>query len=491
MNVPALRLLLLAIGVSLVSAVGGATASALLARPATAVQASVPGAAGGTISLTAFGADRTGRTASDGALRAAIAEAVAEGNKAVHLPAGIYRVNGPIVVPAGIAIIGEGSQGSNEARGTVIKHYSTGDCLIWDGSGPDFGGTGGGLRDVLIVKADGFQGGTAIRLAARDDAHRAGEMLFSNVLVYGVGTSPGAGGRGGLWAHGLVIDGTAARTRGSIGVRSVHLAKVRLAEAMTPNETLVINQATHFFAEGLQIDAGDARAPQGVTLKGVNDAIFFSSADVGGSVLIAANDGANRTTDFHFTGKIGATFDNRDAQVTGTVSASFDPAGRYVLRNLSGSLAIRSNIDPDFSLAVARTQDNVTGDGTAYPIKFDAKDRDRGNNFSGMPVNEFVCFAAGRYLVVASVTLARVTSTNGRLDLSIDQLGGTPRSYVTTVNPGALQAGGYVTVEKTAILDLSAGDRVRAVVTVTGTGRTVGVYGAAGRYSTMTARYLE
>jgi len=487
-----MRLLLLTIGVLLVSAIGGATASALLARPASVVQASVSGAARETVlSPTAFGADNTGQRPSDGALRAAIAEAVAKGNKAVHLPAGVYRVNGSIVVPAGIAIIGEGSQGSNEARGTVIKHYSTGDCLIWDGSGPDFGGTGGGLRDVLIVKADGFQGGTAIRLAARDDAHRAGEMLFSNVLVYGVGTSPGAGGRGGLWAHGLVVDGTAAHTRGSIGVRSVHLAKVRLAEAMTPNETLVINQATHFFAEGLQIDAGDARAPQGVTLKGVNDAIFFSSADVGGSVLIAANDGANRTTDFHFTGKIGATFDNRDAQVTGTVSASFDPAGRYVLRNLSGSLAIRSNIDPDFYLAVTRTHDNVTGDGTAYPIMFDAKDRDRGNNLSGMPVNEFVCFAAGRYLFVVNVTMARVTSANRRLDLSIDQLGGTTRSYVTTVNPGALQADGYVTVEKTAILDLSAGDRVRAVVTVTGTGRTVGVYGAASRYSTMTARYLE
>ncbi len=494
MNPVATRLLLTISGMLLVGAVGGVASSALLmprqadgaqprsARPATAD-------ADG-LSIMAFGADRTGVEAADGALRAAIAAAVASGNRSVHLPAGIYRVNGQVTVPAGIMLVGEGSQGSNEARGTVIKHYSTGDCLVWDGSGPEYTGTGGGLRDILIVKADRYQGGTAVRLVARNDAHRPGEMLFDNLLVYGVGATLGKAGRGGLWAHGMVIDGSAARTSSSIGIRSVHLNKTRFAEATTPNGTLVLNQATHFFAQGLQIDAGDSRVPQGVTLKGANDAIFFTSADIGGSVIVVANDADNHTRDFHLTGKIAAVFDNRDAQLTGTMSASFDPAGRYVLRNRSGDLAIRSNIDPDFSLAIAQPRDGVTGDGSSYPIVFDTKDRDRGNNFGAMPVNEFVCMAAGRYLFVASATLSGVTAAHRRADLSIDQAGSVTKSHVTTINPGVLEAGGFVTIEKTVILDLATGDRVRAVVNVAGGARSVGIYGAAGRYSTLMGRYL-
>ncbi|WP_197462285.1 glycosyl hydrolase family 28-related protein [Sphingomonas melonis] len=495
MNRAAPWLLLIITGMLLVGVVGGAASSALLApRQADGVllRPAYPTAANAVaLSITAFGADRTGVEAADGALRAAIAAAVASGNRSVHLPAGIYRVNGQVTIPAGIMLVGEGSQGSNEARGTVIKHYSTGDCLVWDGSGPEYAGTGGGLRDILIVKADGYQGGTAIRLVARDDSHRPGEMLFDNVLVYGVGATIGKAGRGGLWAHGLVVDGSAARTSGSIGVRSVHLNKTRFAEAITPNETLVLNQATHFFAQGLQIDAGDSRAPQGVTLKGANDAIFFTSADIGGSVIVTANDADNHTSDFHLTGKIAAVFDNRDSQLTGTMSASFDRAGRYVLRNRSGDLAIRSNINPDFALAIVRPGGGVTGDGSSYPIVFDTKDRDRGNNFGAMPVNEFVCMAAGRYLFVVSATLSGVTVAHRRADLSIDQAGSVARSHVATINPGALQAGGFVTIEKTVILELAAGDRVRAVVSVAGGPRSVGVFGAAGRYSTLAGQYLE
>lgn len=489
MEETAFRLLAKALGVTLAVTIGIVAARAVLPPSGNATVQVAP-VGDGTLSLLAFGADPTGATASDTALRAAIAYAAARGNKAIYLPTGVYRLNGRITVPTGIMLLGEGSQGSSESRGTVLKHYSAGDCLVWDGSGAAFSGTGGGLRDVLIVKADGFQGGTAVRLVAIDDDHRPGEMLFENVLVYGVGTTSGAEGRGGLWAHGLVVDGTAAGTRGTIGVRSIHMNKVRFAEATVPNETVVLNQTTHFFAQGLQIDGGDAHAAQGVTLRGRNEGVFLTGADIAGSVIVVSNDAANRTSDFHLTGKIGAIFDNRDTQMTGTMSVSFDPAGRYVVRNRSGNLSIRSNIDPDFAVARAASSEAITGDGTQHMVVFDTKDRDRGNNFGAMPVNEFVCMTAGRYLFVASVTLSRVAPVHRRVDLSIDQLGSVDRSHPVTVNPGALQSGGFVTLERTAILDLAAGDRVRVVVTVSGGDKSVGIYGAATRYSTLTGKYL-
>ena len=185
-------------------------------------------------------------------IQAAIDYAATDGNfnKTVFFPNGIYNVNDTITVPQGIMLKGEGSQGSNQSFGTVIRHNANGDCFYFSGEGISNAGTGGGMENFLIVKTGSYSSGTAIFIEAQSSDNRPGEMLLTNILAYGVDD--------GRWTRGLVVDGTAANTSGTRGVRSVHCRKCRFAEVTSINETVVLNQVSHFFAQGLQIETGDA-----------------------------------------------------------------------------------------------------------------------------------------------------------------------------------------------------------------------------------------
>lgn len=435
---------------------------------------------------------RTGVSDCDAAFAAALTASYGRNNATIHVPNGVYRKNGKTTITQGTMISCEGSQGSNQAYGTSFIHYSTGDCFEWTGGGADFTGTGGGLTNCLIVKADTYQGGEAIKVTATSDDKRPGEMVFDNVLVYGIGSTAGAGGNGGLWARCLNIDGSACNTPGSRGVRTVVMRKCRFAEATTANETVVLNQVTHFYSDGLAIDTGDASAAQGLTIKGICDGVYMSNSAIGGTFTITANDASNQLNNFHFSGKISSTFTNNDDQVNGVLSASFDEAGGYVLNNYSSSLKCITNINPLFRMQSNSTISNVTGNAVNYTIVWDTEGLDQGNNWTAGNA-DFNCACAGKYEFYSRVTVTGIASANTRSDLQITRTGSSTISATAVANPFAGADGsGNFSDDVQFTVDLVYGDVVRVRQSVNGGTQIIDVVGggASTLYSYFEGRYI-
>lgn len=430
--------------------------------------------------LQDFGADETGKRMSTDAFKEAVAFSVANGNKTIRGRNGSYRVDGTILLPQGQMIEFEGAQGSNPRLGSSIIHESNGDCMVWDGSGAQFAGTGGGLRNVLIVKGNGFSGGDAVKIIARSDEQRPGEMNLENILVYGQGN--------GRWRSGLVVDGTAADTAGARGVRHVHLRKCRFAQALEWG--IRLRQVTHFFAQGLAYDPGAGGSGNAMLVEGVSDGIFINGGDLAGSVEIAANDKGNATNNFFLDGKVGRSFTCNDSQVNGVVDLAFSQTGGFVLVNRSRQLKCTSNINPAFMVVNRSARNSVTGDGTAYLVAFDAKDFDQGNNW-GLPNNSFNALCAGMYRLDASVLLTGVTAAHTRAEIQLVRTGSATTTLGDVINPAALAADGQVTLRVGATVQLEHKDVVRVHVIVRGGPKSVGVHGAAdSAYTRLSGAYL-
>ncbi len=340
------------------------------------------------IAVEEFGAKGDGETDDTDAFVLAIREAIRRRNATVALSGGrSYRIGRTLTIPQGVAIIGPGSQGTTPQYGCSIRHTAHGDLFVWDGSGAAFAGTGGGLRNVLIVKAAGFQGGAAITLIARDPAHRPGEMLFENIVVYGESRQ----GLPGVWDHGVVIDGRQVDIEGTRGVRSTRWIACRFAGARVTSRTILLRQATHAYFLGCAVDQGGP-ATVGVTLEGRNDNIHFVAMGLGGDLLIAGGPG-NSVRNFHFSGKIGGRLINDDPGATGSIIASFDPPARYVLINQAAELRILSNIDPAFRLVLNKLLP-LKIESTPVVVGWDKSIYDRGNNIK-VRSDGYVCSNAG------------------------------------------------------------------------------------------------
>lgn len=487
--------------VSQLSSIIGAIFNPIFTQLSALVLYVAPGSSGASRSIEAksreivtlmdrAGADDSGATANDAALSAALTYAYSKANKPVRLTAGVYKFTGKQTITQGVALLGDGSQGSNEAYGTVLKHYSAGDFIEFNGAGASSAGTGGGLRDLLIVKADGYQGGTALKIVATGDSQRPGEMLVQNVLIYGVGSTPGAGGNGGLWDRCLVIDGSAANTNGSRGVRSFYGHKIRCAEAQVAGETVVLKQLTHAFFHGLQIDQGDSSAAQGLTIKGINENLNICEVDIFGSITIVANDASNANTALMIDGSIAGAFMNNDALATGNVTLTMSETGGFVVVNKSPKLSIRCNLSPRFVLTRnAPTSNDKTGDGTIYTVPFDTERYDRGNNFGAGPNNTYTCYCAGWHRLAASVMVAGLGSGHTRADISITRLG-SETTVITKVVPLSNVAGGFYAVSIETELVLAYGDTVQVQIAVSGSTKTVGVYGDSTTYTSFSGEYI-
>lgn len=434
--------------------------------------------------LDKAGADNTGATANDTALATALTDAYSNYNKPIDLVSGIYKFTGTQTITQGVPLFGEGGQGSTETYSTVLKQYSASDFIKYNGAGAAASGTGGGLRDFLIAKADTFQGGTAITLLATSSIpeHRPGEMILSNILILGVGSTAGPGGPGGLWERGLVIDGTACNTPGGRGVRSIHGYKIRVADCTVSGESVVINQATHLFLTGLQIDAGDATGvTPGVTIKGINDNVNFLGIDNNGSVAINVGDATTPTvTGLTMIGSIGATFINNDTISYGNVILGMTPGSvaGFVLINKSPNLSMRTPINPAFQISLAAaTANNKTGDATVYAIGFDTENFDRGNNFA-LPSGAYVCRCAGLHRFRAQVTLANLPAGSSDATISLVRTVGSTTTITKAVQVTP-NTGNFATLEVSGSFWLAYDDQVSVAVSVSGGAKTVGVYGSA------------
>ena len=558
------------------------------------------------LSPLAYGADPTGVMDSRPAILAALAYAYANRNKTIRVDSGsIFRINGSIQVARGVMLMCEGSAGSSEASGTVFKHYGNGDCFVFDGSGTDNQGTGGGLQNALIVKAGGFSGGDALKIITTSDAKRPGEMVCENILSYGVDpavwtagryvyvgdnhfgaflnncyrvyvattegptgnlglvgtgagisdgaqtwnylrvmtagmhtpgatyltgdivrtpanrfyivTTPGVAGvttptgtgtgisdgtviynyhsdyvvSQGLWGRGLNVDGTATNTPGARGVRHLHMRKCRFAEVTTPGEAIVLNQVSHFHAQGLTTDVGNG-VSAGVTIKGINDGIDIAGFEFGGALTIVANDASNQTNNLNIMGSMASAFTNNDTQVNGTAALAFSDSALLALINKSKSLKISSNINPSFMLRRSSAHPNpVTGDGAQLQVQWETEEFDKGNNISAGTPTTFTCLCAGTYTFEAGATLSGITAPNVDAYLQIAQAGSVTRSLIHQVNPYAIQVAGFASLTMAGTLELAYGDTVIVKTRVAGTAaNSVGVYGSAGTiYSWFSGKY--
>ena len=398
-----------------------------------------------------FGAVGDGQADDSDALGAAIAEATRRRNATVWLTGGrSYKVTTTLKLSQGVALVGPGSQGSTSEYGCSIVHHSNGDLFVWDGSGQAHAGTGGGLRDVLIVKPPSFAGGTAISLIATSDSHRPGEMLFENVLVYG-----GSGGeRQGLWDHGLRIDGSASDIEGTRGVRSTRWIGCRFAGVRVAGQTIFIRQATNAYFLGCAVDQGRGAAQGGITFEGVNDNIHFVAAGIGGDVRIGIG-GSGKAANFHFSGKIGGQFINEDPAATGSLVASFSPTGRHVLQNRSRELRTVTNIDPAFRL-IRRSEGSVDLSSKPTMIGWDAEVHDRGNNML-VPTGPYRCFNAGLHRFAAGVVLTAPWDGEFVLSFVRTREGGESELMSTAVRA---IAGERTTISHAVAIDLASGDLI-------------------------------
>lgn len=424
------------------------------------------------------GADASGVAAVDTPLSNALSDSYADHNRTIKVANGLYSKTAQTTVTQGVMIEGEGSQGSTEQYGTTFRQDSNHTMFRWDGSNSAYSGTGGGMTNTLLLKANGTDG-NAIELVAGSLLNRPGEMMFSNVLAYGAGSA--------RFNRGFVVDGTAAPGEGVAGVRSVYLSKVRMADVNTPGESFLFNQVTHLYGFGIACDPGHG-APAGIALKGLNDGVFLLGTSCAGTVTI---DATSSTKNFHFSGKIGSSFTNDDANATGTLAASFEEEGAgFVLLNRSRALKCMTNINPDFQMAVDTPLANVTGDGTVYNVVWDTEVFDQGNNWDGGGNVVFTCYCAGTYQFGATLLLSGLSASHSRVDLDITRLGSVAKTYAKVLNPYAVSANGYATVDLSTQMDLAYGDTVQVRVRVTGGGKTVGIHGAGPtRYSWFSGKY--
>jgi hypothetical protein len=431
-----------------------------------------------------FRPDDTGSRPIDRDLETQLSRSYREFNRTITIPNGRYRKVGTTVVRQGVLIAGEGSQGSSYDSGTAFVQSGGSGAFEWNGSGAPFQGTGGGLKNALIVKDAGSHGGTAIRLQATDDEHRPGEMILENVLVY---AKPRAD-----WAHGLVIDGTASDTPQMRGVRSVYLIKCRFVDSTVDNETVLLNQVTHLYAFGLAVDPGHVTNPSGMTLRGINDGVYFVNSGIGGNVIITAADEHNQTRNFHFHGKISGYFRNDDPAVNGSLIASFDSQGKFVLLNRSPELQCVTNINPDFALALSDTTEGVTGDGVVATVVFDRVVRDQGNHFAPGRNDRYVAYCAGTHRLSARVSLSGFTRDHNRGELRLRQSGSRNR-----VVPYAFAAPGHLpdaplTYTLDASFELAYGDAMSVEVMVAGGAHSVKIIGETDvEYTGFEGRYAS
>lgn len=408
-----------------------------------------------------------GTTDMTAAFEAAIAVSTAQYNATVWVPNGYYLITDEIIIPQGTMIVAPGSQGSTAGFGTTILHASNGNLFTWNGSGTAARGTGGGIKNFLLLKQTGFSGGYALNIVGIDDNHRPGEMMLVNILAYGTGT--------GLWARGLNVDGSACTTPSSKGVRSVVGFKLRFVDCTDTLRNISLNQAVHCTLVHAQVDQGDGPVPCGITVEGDAENVALIALECNGELEINS-----ATTRIAVVGRV-STLDVNYASADGTYSG-----GAATITNASPSFKISSSAASAF-LAV-RTSDvaDVTGDGTVYTVLFDNDSTSGAFDVAGNydpSTGIFTCTQAGIYQVHTRVTWLELGALHDKGALGIERRdsGGTLLQYAyRLLNPSAVRAtaNGYYTQEVTELIKCAEGDTLRVITAVSGSTKTVDIEGS-------------
>ncbi len=230
------------------------------------------------INVKDFGAVGNNFTDNRAAIQDAVNRAADRGNATVFFPPGRYVVSGEIILGQGINLLGDGNVSGTEQYGVTIMHTGTGNLFTWDGSADEYGGAGGGIRNMYIRKSGAnSNGGVAINLYATSDSRRPGEMIFDNVLI-------SSGVDDVNWEHCILADGRNANTAGGRGIRSLHFRKCRVSSCSTDNKAVWFRQVTHVFGDIQVDDVGSAGTP-GITFDDFWDQIHLDMRVVGNIIV--------------------------------------------------------------------------------------------------------------------------------------------------------------------------------------------------------------
>lgn len=122
----------------------------------------------------------------------------------IHFPAGTWTLF-TYPNPINTMLVGEGGPNASRKGTILLVKFSEINpikpCFLWDGSGENFRGEGGGAQNMIIAKADGCMGGCAVAvIPANNTTNRSGYTVFRDVMISSQGT--------GLWSRGFLADGS-------------------------------------------------------------------------------------------------------------------------------------------------------------------------------------------------------------------------------------------------------------------------------------------
>lgn len=160
--------------------------------------------------------------------------------------------------------------------------------------------------------------------------------------------------------------------------------------------------------------------------------------------------------------------DNSDSQtfkINTAVSSSVGPSTGSTIFSGTSDGYIRHPLTACASAYRAATAADVTGDGTAYLVIFDAESFDQNNNFD-TATGLFTAPVTGKYLITANVGLAGLTSSHTAGNIYITAGGSIIRNFY---NPAAMRdASDQMTMSISAICTMLATNTASITVVVSG-----------------------
>ena len=164
--------------------------------------------------------------------------------------------------------------------------------------------------------------------------------------------------------------------------------------------------------------------------------------------------------------------------ITGTASqvsvANGDGTGGNP--TLSFQTRIQLSTQPCFFARVSGTPLDVTGDGTAYTVIYDAEVFDQGSNYNPA-TGIFTAPVTGRYYFQCVISVQGILVTHTQSNITISNIG--VKDYI--MHGGAIftiMAGdGINSLQADVIIDLTTNDTVSTILTVSNGTKVVDVYG--------------
>lgn len=151
---------------------------------------------------------------------------------------------------------------------------------------------------------------------------------------------------------------------------------------------------------------------------------------------------------------------------------------------------------PRGDISLAASQNNVTGDGTAYTVLFDTSNFDYTTAYNaGTGIFTIPAQGNGLYRVDVAVAVNGLTASYTNYELDIvqkNQGGGVVTTHAVVINPGAARnSANACSLAQSCLLKCAGGDQIYVVVTVAGSTKNVNVVGAATEYTRMNIQYLD